>query len=828
MPNELSPDDWRVINAQRVITAAVNKDVVKVGAIFLRPTSKLPVDENWADRQFLDTNLQDWVDAEDRRMHNVGFNLQQGWVDIDIDGDDSQYNRCIYNAFTHIGIDCRLAFGRLSCGVPRHLLVQLSEEETRNFDEFKKFEPKEVRLGNRRYFTEIRSSSAKAKDAKQAVVPGSIYGEGGSYDISVWWRGTGEIATNIYELAPTTPRIVPFNQLLRGIAFGTILFLVQGHWVEGSRQIIASKLSGWLARVVDESQAMNNSEQLSREVLCPIDDDKIAEALIEFICNSVGDDEVWMRKRTFRDARIKLERNPDAKIPGWPSMKELLGEETVIALRAVCIPGADVSVLMGFSDRYVYNQTGGLYIDRERFKQGNQAFEHSGEELIRRHKPDIIIVGGKPREAFKWFEGSKLRLSVGNSDMWPSQKEGEIFRLSRSHGVVSDEYSGDDSYLVFNTWRGWDIKPINDINDAIINQCNEKLDQVLLWLTSDNRRHVEWIKDWFAWTIQHPGEKQQVAWVVVGSQGVGKSFIGNTFCGALFGTLHGTITGKTFGERFSTAPFMNKMFVFADEVKTRGPAAVEEIKLLVRQTKMLGELKGIDGRDYNIFARLMFASNNVNINIGQSDVVDRALYFTRTYNPEYMGLTPAQFAEWVIRQKPFFDDFNQFLQNPNIIAHYMRMFMDRAVNRHRIEDTTDSAARDPKIMEGSASGPRRIAKLIIEEGRVFEDLDISTPFNKSKFIEYLEEKCKKLGELRIRGTYVFEEFENLALLEKFRAGAIVQYRFKWLHGTLIQKFAESTGLNMDSQFEFGPGDYGENTNEGTKPVPWKGAKRHKF
>lgn len=825
-PSLLTPDDWVAIDRQRAITAAVNREVVKVGAVYLRQNSKIPVNDNWSASKYLDTNLQDWIDNETFRFSNVGFNLQQGWVDIDVDGDDTEYNKCIYEAMKHVGVDCRLAFGRQSAGVPRHFLVQLSEEESRLFDDLKRFEPKAIRFKQQRFYTEIRSGDNQSADAKQTVVPGSLYGDGGRIDVSVWWNEQGRIAKSINELAPTTPRIVSFNWLIRAIAFGTILYLIKPHWTAGTRQTTAVKFNGWLARIVEESFAMNNSEQLSQEVQCPIDHPDIAEALIDLICKSTGDEEAYMRKRTFKDAREKLSRNPDAKIPGWPSMKAEFGEEIVIALRAVCIPGTDTSVLMKLVEQYIYNDADGRYIDRERHRAGKD-FEHPAEDLYRRHKPDIIMIAGKPREAFKSFEMSKLRLRVGDADLYPAKDPGEIFRVSRSKGAVSDEFAGDDSFLVFNTWRGWDNKPPSIVDLSLLKECEAKLDKVLAWLTCDRKEQMRWVKEWIAWTIQNPGDKQQIAWAVVGGQGVGKSFIGNVFCSAIFGSLHGMVSGKIIGEKFSISPFMGKMFVFADEVRFRSKNATDEIKLLIRNIRTHGELKGIDARDYNVYARLMFASNDLNIRINEENVVDRALFFTKAYTPEFMGLSQIKFHEWAATHKPFFDEFGDFLRRSDVREHYIQMFMQMNVSRHRVEDIGNSSSRDEDIVAHNLSNPRRIAKMIVENGYLFEDLDISMPFSQTEFLTQVTELCKKINET-VRSNYVLEEFERLGMLEFIQTNRGRRMRFKWLIGDLTIKFGEAIGVALEPRFAFGPGDYGNNTNDGSKPIQWKGTARHKF
>jgi Family of unknown function (DUF5906) len=823
-PALLTPDEWVGINAQRGITAAINREVVKVGAVYLRPTSKIPVNDNWSASKYLDTNLQDWIDNEIYRWSNVGFNLQQGWVDIDVDGDDTEYNRCIYQAMRHVGVDCRLAFGRLSAQVPRHFLVQLPEEEARSFEELKRFEPKAIKIASQRFYTEIRSGDSASSDAKQTVVPGSLYGDRDRIDVSVWWDEQGRIAKSIDDIAQTTPRIINFNTLIRGIAFGTILYLIKPQWVEGTRQFTALKFNGWLARLVDESFAMNNSEQLSQEVHCPIDDDSIAESLIDFVCNSAGDDEALMRKRSYKDARNKLSRNPDAKIPGWPAMKEMLGEEIMRALRGVCIPGTDTNVLMQLCEQYVYNDENGKYIDRNRHRSGKEKYEHPAEDLYRRHKPDTIMIAGKPKEAFKSFEMSKMRVRVSSSDMFPDSEPFSILRSARSRGFVGDDYEGDDASLIYNAWRGWDNKPSSVIDRAMLRECESKLTKVLAWLTCDRDDQMLWIKQWLAWIIQHPGDKQQIAWVVVGGQGVGKSFIGNVFCSALFGSLHGMINGKQVGEKFSISPFLGKMFVFADEVKFKSGNSSEEIKLLIRNMRQHGELKGIDSRDYNIFARLMFASNNVDVRIGQADAIDRALFYTKAYTPEFMHSSQLQFNNWTLQHKPFFDGFAQFLKLTEAIEHYMHLFMNLPVDRHQIEDIKWSSSHDHDIVRHNLGAPHRIAKIIIESGWLLEGLDISTPFTERQFIESVNNLIKQTGE-NTKPGYVLSAFDKLGLLESVNTKEGAKKRFKWHIGELTVKFGEAIGVPMESQFTFGPGDYGANTNDGDKVRLPKGGRR---
>jgi len=408
---KVSDADRVVLNEQRAITKAINDQFIQVGAIFLKTSNKNPFDpEGWTKVQYHDTNLQSWIDDPELQYHNVGFNLQLGWMDIDIDAEDPFFNECILAALKHLQVDTRFRFGRKSVGVATHVLVQLGEEESANFEELSKFEPKEFRIDGKRYHVQLRSyptniaAANLAKSAKQTVVPGSIYTHKtrtGEYDLSVWYAD-GAIARKVVHVAATTPRKVNFNEIVRAITFATFLYCVHDQWVEGSRQLTAQKVSGWLARVVRDSQALNNHEAVARDVFCPVDTDDIAERLIGFVCDFVNDPEKHMRIRAYHDAGQKLDRNPDAKIPGWPAMEQMIGGQKVLALRTVFMPGSDVSQLTKMAERYVYDETDNKYLDRDRFFTfGN--FVHDGAELERRHKGDVIRIAGKPREAFKIF-----------------------------------------------------------------------------------------------------------------------------------------------------------------------------------------------------------------------------------------------------------------------------------------------------------------------------------------------------------------------------------------------------------------------------------------
>ena len=826
---DFTADELMLINKQRAITKHVNDAFIQVGAVFLKASGKNPIADDWAMRQPKETNLQDWIDDEGLRFHNAGFNLQFGWMDIDIDAEDPYFNECMVAALDYNGVDTRFRFGRRSVGRPTHVLVQLGEEEAANFDDLSRFEPREFRIDGKRYHTQLRSYPTNladkknlARSAKQTVMPGSVYlskVNEGQYDLSVWYHGN-TVAENVRQLAATTPRRVNFNQVLRSIAFATFIYVLRDHWVEGSRQTTATRVAGWLARVVKDSEAMNNHETIAKDVFCPVDTDDIAESLLSFACDWYGDDEKHMRIRTYNDAREKLDRNPDAKIPGWPALTALIGAASVAAIRTVFTPGSDVSVLTKLAERYLYDETDNAYIDRDRHRNNHSVYVHDAASLERRHIDETVSINGKPRAAFYMFETSKMRSKVAGRGLYPDLDPGLVFRLNGKGQIIGDDTPDETASPVFNTWRGWPIAPVDHGMGA---ECEATLNILLNLITSDNKNHTEWLKDWVAFTFQFPGTKQQIAPVIVGGQGVGKSVFGNTFLPAIMGELWGTASPNIIDGKFNIGPFIDKMTVFVDEAKFHNETGTDEVKKLIRNVNMPGMLKYGEGGTFRIYSRLVFASNHFDMSIGQSSVIDRALFYIKSWDSKSKGMTDTQFRAWTETLKPWFSQFHAWLERMDVREQFVHMMMHRKVTKDEIESITLSASKDPDIIQANIRPSRRFAKYILEEGRIHEDLGLETPFNMAQLANRIGEIAEVLHVRPVRTDLVLAEFQELGLIA--RSG--MNFYFVLKHETLIDAFVAATSVPVEKNYEFTEADRGENKPDAR--TPWKGQKmRGKF
>jgi hypothetical protein len=828
----LKEEDESILNQQRAITKHVNDNFIQVGAVFLKTSDKSPFDSKWYESQFHDTDLQQWIDDADARLTNAGFNLQLGWMDIDIDSDDPEFNHCILSAMDHLKLDTRFKFGRASMKAATHVMVQLGEDESANWEDLSKRQPQAFRLGNGKFHADLRSfptgitAQNVAKSAKQTVMPGSIYKsktEDNLYDISVWYNKYNSPATGMGEIASTTPHRVSFNEVVRAVAFGTMAYLLRDKWDKGTRQESAHKVSGWLARISREGAAINNNEAISADVFCPVDTDETAASLMEFICEHMGDDEKHMRVRAFYDACDKLDRNPDAKIPGWPTIEKFLGADGALALRAVFMPGSDVSLLTAFAERYLYDESDNQYLDRVRFYSAGR-YIHEGHELERRHKGDIIRIGGKPKEAFKIFESSTLRKRIGGRNLYPDLGPGGVFRITNIGEVIPDDDENQTALAMFNTWRGWPISVPERVDAGTLQKCEEYLDKLLGYLTRNNANQTLWLKQWIAWIIQHPGTKQQVAPVIVGGQGVGKSFLGNNFMQALFHGLWGSASPKLLDGAFSIEPFVDKMFVFMDEARFKGDSGTEEIKKLIRNVDVSGSEKYQSARNYRIHARLMFASNRLDMNIGQQNVQDRALFYIKAYDKDFLSLSENDFRKWAAALKPWFIELDRWINSRAVMEHYMFLFVNMPVSKIDVESIDYSSSNDSDIISSNMSWSRRVAKYIIEDGRIHEDLDITFPWSPADLNRRVVEVCRELGMQPINGTRVLTEYKDAGILETHVEDGRNYLRFTDRIGTIHDKFGAAISVLMEPRFQFAPADYGKNECTMKDRPLWKGKK----
>jgi hypothetical protein len=401
---------------------------------------------------------------------------------------------------------------------------------------------------------------------------------------------------------------------------------------------------------------------------------------------------------------------------------------------------------------------------------------------------------------------------------------GGIYRITSIGEVIPDSDENKTALAMFNTWRGWPLSVPDAVEPEVLQKCELYLDKLLGYLTRNNENQATWLKRWIAWIIQHPGTKQQVAPVIIGGQGVGKSFLGNTFMQSLFHGLWGSASPKLLDGAFSIEPFVDKMFVFMDEARFKGDSSTEEIKKLIRNIDVSGSEKYMSARNYRIHARLMFASNRLDMNIGQQNVQDRALFYIKAYDKDFLGLSENQFRQWAAELKPWFIEMDEFIKSRKVMEHYMYYFSTMSVTKTAVESIDYSASNDSDIIASNMSWARRVAKYIIEDGRIHEDLDLTYPWVPADLNRRVVEVCRELGMQPINGMRVMTEFKDAGIVETYTEEGRNYVRFTDKLATIHDKFGAAISVVMEPRFQFTADDYGKNECTIKLRPLWRGRK----
>jgi hypothetical protein len=158
----------------------------------------------------------------------------------------------------------------------------------------------------------------------------------------------------------------------------------------------------------------------------------------------------------------------------------------------------------------------------------------------------------------------------------------------------------------------------------------------------------------------------------------------------------------------------------------------------------------------------------------------------------------------------------------------MYLFSTMEVQRHELEDIGLSSATDSDIVVSNMSWARRVAKYIIEDGRIYEDGDISMPFTLPDFNKRVNEVSQELGLRGVHGQRVLAELRESGILEPYTEKGKNYLRFKFKIGTLTDLFGSHISANMEPRFQFTEDDRGANDTTLSSPKPWKGLNRAIF
>lgn len=154
-----------------------------------------------------------------------------------------------------------------------------------------------------------------------------------------------------------------------------------------------------------------------------------------------------------------------------------------------------------------------------------------------------------------------MKNACSGREIWRGWMESPDKKIVRIENVGFDP-GGNDPDILCNLFGGWPVEPK-------IGACDQML-SILEYLCSNEQNHrdlYQWILNWMAYPLQHPGAKMKTALLVHGPQRVGKNFFFESYMG-IFGQYGQVIDQDALEDKYNDC-FSRKLFLVADEVVAR-------------------------------------------------------------------------------------------------------------------------------------------------------------------------------------------------------------------------------------------------------------------
>lgn len=197
--------------------------------------------------------------------------------------------------------------------------------------------------------------------------------------------------------------------------------------------------------------------------------------------------------------------------------------------------------------------------------------------------------------ANRWVQKGERRVPIGEAWLeWPK-------RLSYD-GVIFDPERDHEGFL--NLWTGWAVPPVK--KEGGWSYLNELLFEVLC---DGDDLVYEYVMNWAAYMVQHPGSPAEVAICFQGGKGIGKGTWGRTL--AQLAGRHGLqiTSSEHLTGRFNDH-LRDCICLFADEaVKAYDKDGESRLKGLITEPTLVYEGKGKDARGGKNRMHVVMASN---------------------------------------------------------------------------------------------------------------------------------------------------------------------------------------------------------------------------
>jgi hypothetical protein len=799
--------------SQRIFDKAIPARIIAA-----RLGKKEAIDHDWQRSKAGSIAINTSADGYPFTHTNYGVAFSEGWLDADIDSDDSNFAICVVRGLALKGVRVEYSWGRKTHNgalVPSHIIFKIIG----NPDDLRRMFPVPVRIGRELSRVEFAYAHTDPKSRKRpdptkhAIIPGSVTIDQASDNASlVSW---------IDYKRDTTPSAQELVNILGGIALGSLIYAVKDYWVEGDRHNFALKFSGALAHILADVERINSEPHhpLFGNVLTPLDSDELAARLIQAICESYGDGEHRDRISAFRDARTKLASG--GKIPGRTALKEHTGSSGFADLMwALLIAGTSLSAVHEIHADLILDATDEKYIryiSRGRFKDG-VTYHYQREAVQNLWKGKTVTIGRSTKPAFDVYEMGDREEATGGIALLPDHASGELL-LTKNGRVLPDDYDGDMHGVlsVFNTWRGFKHKPIKHRDAARGGHVVAMLIKLLGYVTRDNEAQIRFILCWIADLIQYPGDKLPVAIVLMGGKGWGKSTV-LTFIRRLVGDeLTGFFTNTILAGKFLGDVAKNKLCVFGNELK-KLTSDVEKVTLgnLVKDSFIATEGKNIRASTHANLARVAIATNSEEFNITTTDSPrgepERALFYARSHNNLSLGVSQAEYEERRNSLRPFFEELYELMESEQDMDHLMWFLSEFKYSRDELFNTSASSFNDADVLKHNLDYPTSALMRLLSENNFgggydskFSDaLRWGSPMTVIAIRAALDQYSNVDSRYAVKANDVIERMFELGLAE--RRGQHIVPIVKY--GTALERFKQRVKVPVPPAYELAPDDHG--------------------
>jgi hypothetical protein len=158
----------------------------------------------------------------------------------------------------------------------------------------------------------------------------------------------------------------------------------------------------------------------------------------------------------------------------------------------------------------------------------------------------------------------------------------------------------------YNLWQGFSVVPKPG-------DCSSLLAHIQNNICNGQKEHYDYLMNWMARAVQQPASPGEVAVVLRGAMGVGKSFLAKVF-GHLWGNHYMVVSNSSHLVGNFNAHLRDVCFLFADEAFFAGDKRHRSVlKSLITDQLLPVEAKGVDVEMAPNYLHIMMASNDYHV-----------------------------------------------------------------------------------------------------------------------------------------------------------------------------------------------------------------------